>query len=87
MENITSSLTQELLSNLKQLLNPEIANAISICAPDVSPNQNGMIQGTFNALGIQTGPFAACSVIFVLEIFQLLLFHTGKPILITPEGQ
>ena len=86
MENMTSSLTQELLSNLEQLLNPEIAIAISICAPNVSPNRNGMIQGTFNALGIQTGPFAACSATFIPKIFQLFYFDTGRPILITPES-
>ena len=44
-------------------------------------------QGVFIAWGIQTGPFAAHSAHFVLEIFQLFHFHTGEPILITPEGQ
>ena len=40
----------------------------------------------FSAWGIQTGPLAALLATFVLENFQLFHFHTGKPILITPEG-
>ena len=43
--------------------------------------------GTFNAWGIQTGPFAASRATFVLRNFELFHFHTGRPILITPEGQ
>ena len=39
-----------------------------------------------NTWGIQTGPFAEFRANFVLKIFQLLHFHTGEPILITPEG-
>ena len=39
-----------------------------------------------SAWGIQTGPFAALKAHFVLEDFQLFHFHTGRPILITPEG-
>ena len=45
-----------------------------------------MRQLVLGAWGIQTGPFAALSAHFVLEFFQLFHFHTGKPILITPEG-
>ena len=41
----------------------------------------------FSGLGIQTGPLAVLLAIFVLKIFQLFNFHTGEPILITPEGQ
>ena len=47
--------------------------------------QNWMTQMESNALGIQTGPFAVPSAHFVLKLFQLLRFHTGKPFLITPE--
>ena len=36
--------------------------------------------------GIQTKPFAALEAHFVLKILQLIHFHTGEPILITPEG-
>ena len=46
--------------------------------------QNWMRQGVFSAWGNQTGPFAFCWATFVMEIFQLLHFHTGRPILITP---
>ena len=46
-----------------------------------------MRQRVFSALGIQTGPFATSGAPFVLEIFILFHFHTGEPILITPEGQ
>ena len=53
---------------------------------EFSQIQNGMTQGTFNALGIQTGPFAACSATFIPKFLQLLHFHTGEPFLITPEG-
>ena len=41
----------------------------------------------FNAWGVEIGPFAASSAHFVLIFFQLFHFHTGMPILITPEGQ
>ena len=37
--------------------------------------------------GIQIGSFAAGWAPFVPKIFQLFQFHTGRPILITPEGQ
>ena len=40
----------------------------------------------FSAWGIQTGPFAALEAHFVLKIVHLFHFHTGEPILITPEG-
>ena len=39
------------------------------------------------AWAIQTGPFAVHSVHFIQIILQLFHFHTGRPILITPEGQ
>ena len=39
----------------------------------------------FNAWGIQTGPFAAHSVPFIMKHFHLFHFHTGEPFLITPE--
>ena len=45
-----------------------------------------MRQMDFDALGIQTGPFIAYSANFVLKIFHLFHFHTGRPILITPEA-
>ena len=48
--------------------------------------QNWMRQGVFSAWGIQTGPFAAHWTHFVPEDFQLFHLHTGRPILITPEG-
>ena len=48
--------------------------------------QNWMRQGIFSAWGIQTGPFAAHWAHFVPKDFQLFQFHTGRPILITPEG-
>ena len=44
-----------------------------------------MRQRRFSAWGIQTGPFAAHLAHFVPEDFQLFHFHTGRPILITPE--
>ena len=43
-------------------------------------------QRGLSALGIQTGSFAACEANFVLGNFQLFHFHTGEPILITPEA-
>ena len=48
--------------------------------------QNWMRQGVFSAWGIQTGPFAAHWAHFVPKDFQLFHLHTGRPILITPEG-
>ena len=49
--------------------------------------QNWIKQIDFNALGIQTAPFAVHSAHFVLKIFQLFHFHTAEPFLITPEDQ
>ena len=52
--------------------------------------QNWMRQRGFGAWGIQTGPFAALCTSHFLKLFHhfhLLHFHTGRPILITPEGQ
>ena len=49
--------------------------------------QNRMRQGVFSAWGIQTRPFAALCTSHFLRIFQLFHFYTGRPILITPEGQ
>ena len=43
-------------------------------------------QRGLSALGIQICSFAASWATFVPGIFQLLHFHTGGPILITPEG-
>ena len=40
----------------------------------------------FSAWGIQTGPFAILGAHFVSKDFQLFHFHTGRPILIAPEG-
>ena len=48
--------------------------------------QNWMRQRGLSAWCIQTGPFAAFSAHFVLKEFQLFHLHTGRPILITPEG-
>ena len=52
----------------------------------LSKSQKGARQGVSSAWSIQTGPFAAHSAHFVPVIFQLFHFHTGRPILITPEG-
>ena len=41
----------------------------------------------FSAWDIQTGPFAALQANFVLKFYQLFNFHTGEPILITPERE
>ena len=49
--------------------------------------QNWMRQRGLSTWGIQTGPFAALWAHFVPKDFQLFHFHTGRPILITPEGQ
>ena len=46
-----------------------------------------MTQRGFGARDIQTGPFASLYAAFVMKIFRLFHFHTGRPILITPEGQ
>ena len=54
---------------------------------EFSQLQNWIRERGFSALGIQTGPFAALSAHFVQKDFHLLDFHTGRPILITPEGQ
>ena len=40
----------------------------------------------FNALGIQTVPFAVHSAHFVLKISQLFHFHTGEPFLFTTNN-
>ena len=45
-----------------------------------------MRQRDSSAWNFQTGPFAACWATFVVEKFQLCHLHTGRPILITPEG-
>ena len=46
-----------------------------------------MRHGDFDTLGIQTVPFAGLRVKFILKCSQIFHFHTGEPILITPEGQ
>ena len=62
---------------------PKRANNGKMELPQV---QNWMRQSVLSAWGIQAGPFAACWAPFVLLIFQIFHFHTGEPILITPEG-
>ena len=37
-------------------------------------------------MGIQIGPFAAIRTNYISQILQLFHFHTGRPILFTPEG-
>ena len=54
---------------------------------EFSQLQNWMRQRGFSAWGIQTGPLAAHWANFVHKGFHLFLFHSGRPILITPEGQ
>ena len=49
--------------------------------------QNWTRQRVFSAWDIQTGPFASLKATFVPKNLQLFHFHTGEPILITPEGQ
>ena len=49
--------------------------------------QNWMRQRIFSAWGILIGLFSAHGAHLALEFFQLFNFHTGRPILITPEGQ
>ena len=46
-----------------------------------------MVQWVSSAWSIQTGPFAPHLTKIVVTISQLMHFHTGEPILITPEGQ
>ena len=48
--------------------------------------QNWMRQRVSSAWGIQTRPFAANQAIFVSKILHFFHFHTGRPILITPEA-
>ena len=45
-----------------------------------------MAQRGLSAWGIQTGPFAALLAHFGPEDFKLFHFHSGRAILITPEG-
>ena len=47
----------------------------------------GVMQRGVSAWGVQIGSFAAGWAPFVLKFFKLFHFHTGRPILITPEGQ
>ena len=54
---------------------------------EISNLKKSMRQWVFSAWGVQTGPFAALCTFQILKIFQLFHFHTGRPILITPEGQ
>ena len=48
---------------------------------------NWMRQRCLGARAIQSGPFASLWATFVLKNFLLFHFHTGRPILITPEVQ
>ena len=66
-----------------QFLLPQRAN---MHKREFSQLQNWMRQRDLGAWGIQTGPFAALWAHFVPKDFQLFHFHTGRPILITPEG-
>ena len=54
---------------------------------EFSQLQNWMRQRGFSAWSIQNGPFAALLAHFVPKDFQLFHFHSGRPILITPEGK
>ena len=49
--------------------------------------QNWMRQRGFGAWDIQTGPFPALCTSHILKSYQLFHLHTGRPMLITPEGQ
>ena len=49
--------------------------------------QNWMRQRGLGGWSIQTGPFAALCTSHILKLFHLFHLHTGRPILITPEGQ
>ena len=51
-----------------------------------SQPQKWIRERDFSACSIQTGPFAVHLAHFVLKSFKLFPFHTGRPILITPEG-
>ena len=53
---------------------------------EFSQLQKWMRQRGFSAWGLQTRPLAALWAHFVLNNFQLFHFHTGEPIVITPEG-
>ena len=53
---------------------------------EFSQLQIWMRQRGLSAWGIQTGPLAALLAHFVLAIFKTFYFHSGRPILITPEG-
>ena len=66
-----------------QFLLPQRAN---IGKREFTQLQNWMRQRGLTARAIQSGPFASLQATFVLKIFQLFHFHTGRPILITPEG-
>ena len=46
-----------------------------------------MRQRVLSARAIQSGPFASLWATFVLKVFHLLHFHTGRPIFIIQEGQ
>ena len=48
---------------------------------------NWMRQRRLSAWGIQTGPLAALCTSHILKFSLLFHLHTGRPILITPEGQ
>ena len=48
--------------------------------------KNWMRVATLSAWDIQVGPFAPLQAHLAPKFFQLFHFHTGRPILITPEG-
>ena len=66
-----------------QFLLPQRAN---MQEREFSQLQNWIRHRGLGAWGIQTGPFAAHWAHFVPKDFQLFHLHTGRPILITPEG-
>ena len=53
---------------------------------EFSQFQKRMRQWVSSAWGLQTGPLAALCTSHFVKISYLFHFHTGRPILITPEG-
>ena len=67
-----------------QLLLPQRANKEK---SELFQLQNWMRQRDSSAWGIQYRPCAAHYAHLVPKDFQLFHFHTGRPIIITPDGQ